>query len=77
MPWPPSHHLLASTVDLDLGALPEGRARAVAVWISDLPVAGSLEAGLELSVLLAAARVDGTNQLHCCRGALLKLVLLG
>ena len=77
MPWLPSHHLLASTVNLDLGALPEGRARSVAVWIGDLSFAGSLEAGLELSVLLAAARVYGTNQLHGCGGTLLKLVLLG
>ena len=28
-------------------------------------------------VLLAAARVNGTNQLHVPRGTLLKLVLLG
>ena len=73
----PSTHLLASTVDLDLRTVPEGHTLAIAVWVGNLSIVGMLEAGLELGVLLATARVDGTNQLHSCRGALLELVLLG
>ena len=84
-PWalsPPSEpsgslDYLAGGVDVDLCALPERVALPLAVRVGDPSIAGLLEAVLERRVLPAAARIDGSDQLHRRRCTLLELVLLG